>query len=135
MHYFLWFSEFFTQRYFMGRREIVHIYKIDDTEYKCTHVSYNENGKPLFRDTVLVAEGEAVYVRSLKTPARYRESNLIFAAANKIDICALCLDDTVIDASSCQLPCKHHFHLRCIYSWIIHKGTCPCCRATINQFT
>jgi hypothetical protein len=45
------------------------------------------------------------------------------------------LDDTVIDASSCQLPYKHHFHLRCIYGWIFNKGTCPCCRATINQFT
>jgi len=130
MHYFLWFSEFFTQRYFMGRREIVHIYKIDNTEFTCTHVSYNETGKPLFRDTVLVAEGEAEYVRSIRTAAKP-----IFAAANKIDICAICLDDTVIDASSCQLPCKHHFHLRCIYGWIIEKSTCPCCRASINQFT
>jgi hypothetical protein len=31
-----------------------------------------------------------------------------------------------------MLPCKHHFHIKCLAPWVLVKDTCPNCRASVN---
>mmetsp|Transcript_29530 Transcript_29530/g.57956 ORF Transcript_29530/g.57956 Transcript_29530/m.57956 type:complete len:422 (-) Transcript_29530:68-1333(-) len=30
--------------------------------------------------------------------------------------------------SFCMLPCRHIFHVSCVHSWLLSRGTCPNCR-------
>lgn len=62
MHLFLWFSANFYNSF--TRPNIVHIYKVNDTLYEVTHASSMRTNCPLFSDTILVAEGDAEFVRN-----------------------------------------------------------------------
>jgi hypothetical protein len=45
------------------------------------------------------------------------------------DSCPICMCDFTESAVLKQLPCKHHFHERCIRQWLLEKSTtCPTCR-------
>jgi len=62
MYYYLWFSANF---YNISRRpNIVHIYKVNDTLYEVSHVFSTQSNGPLFFDAILVAEGDAEFVRN-----------------------------------------------------------------------
>lgn len=58
---FLWYSN----EFFQYRPRQVHVYEIEGRQYYTTHVTLDENSKPLFADTSLVARGNARYVRSI----------------------------------------------------------------------
>jgi len=46
-----------------------------------------------------------------------------------VDICPICLDNN--DHESCTLPCRHHFHKKCLTKWLIKKKQCPICRSLL----
>lgn len=148
MHHMLWYSEEFCQRFRARFNEcLLHIYEINGTPYRCTHLSIDEDGKPFFSDTVLVAYGEATYVRSVPLPLfeRINSSLPLFfirkgalkfesVEADCIGHCSICLEDTDTSVESCKLKCSHQFHKSCIADWILRARTCPCCRFIIKIF-
>ena len=44
--------------------------------------------------------------------------------------CSICLD-TMEDADSCFLTCRHQFHARCLCRWILENNSCPDCRQAV----
>ena len=43
--------------------------------------------------------------------------------------CVICLDDYVTGVMLCGLPCGHHFHEKCIFTWLkLDNQFCPVCR-------
>jgi Ring finger domain len=62
MYYYLWFSANFYNTF--QRHNIVHIYKVNDTLYEVSHVSSTQFNGPLFSDAILIAEGDAEFVRN-----------------------------------------------------------------------
>ncbi|KAL6641918.1 hypothetical protein ACP70R_020099 [Stipagrostis hirtigluma subsp. patula] len=42
--------------------------------------------------------------------------------------CAVCLDGFEEGDEIRTMPCSHHFHQFCIYTWLSSCGACPCCR-------
>ncbi|XP_041368094.1 E3 ubiquitin-protein ligase RNF103-like [Gigantopelta aegis] len=43
--------------------------------------------------------------------------------------CVICLDDYVSGVMLCGLPCGHHFHENCIFTWLkLDNHFCPVCR-------
>ena len=45
----------------------------------------------------------------------------------KPETCPICLEDMW---SSCQLPCGHRFHEKCIHTWLVRQLNCPYCRGS-----
>lgn len=43
--------------------------------------------------------------------------------------CTICLEDN----SDVVTRCGHHFHTRCISKWLTDKGSCPNCRAPLQE--
>ena len=131
-----WFSLTYAHYASDSRCKTVNVYKmIDGTEFNSTHITTNGT-KPRIYDIQLVAEGNAECVRSFRPPlfTYYRNKKPIFTVADQVGCCAICLEDTGIDAGACQLRCKHHFCRSCIVEWYFQNDTCPCCRAEIERF-
>ena len=42
------------------------------------------------------------------------------------EYCSICLEK--LDNNHISLPCKHHFHEKCITEWFNNKRDCPICR-------
>ena len=130
-----WFSLSHAHYACNDQRKTVDVYKkIDGTEFHSTHIS-TIGSKPRMYDIVLVARGDAEYVRSVRPPpfTYHRDRRPIFTMADRVSHCAICLEDTGIDAGACQLRCKHHFHQSCIGEWYLQNDTCPCCRADVER--
>lgn len=49
--------------------------------------------------------------------------------------CSVCFDEFQVNTSDVvrKLPCNHLFHEKCIFPWLRINGTCPVCRASLNQ--
>lgn len=45
--------------------------------------------------------------------------------------CCICLHKYVEGSELCSLPCKHHFHHKCICKWLRINATCPLCKFNI----
>uniref|UniRef100_A0A7N0T9G7 RING-type domain-containing protein n=1 Tax=Kalanchoe fedtschenkoi TaxID=63787 RepID=A0A7N0T9G7_KALFE len=46
--------------------------------------------------------------------------------------CAVCLDDICDEDAATMVPgCNHGFHRECAEMWLMRRGECPLCRATI----
>lgn len=51
------------------------------------------------------------------------------------EICPVCIEDFHIGENVCHLPCKHVFHINCIWKWIQQEllhSVCPLCKAKIT---
>lgn len=46
--------------------------------------------------------------------------------------CAICFEDFTLDEEAKKLPCDHHYHNKCIVTWLEMHGTCPVCRKDLN---
>ncbi|KAL1541619.1 hypothetical protein AAHA92_25819 [Salvia divinorum] len=47
-------------------------------------------------------------------------------------VCVVCQDDLVAENRKiARLDCGHHYHQRCITSWLNVKNTCPLCLTTV----
>ena len=50
--------------------------------------------------------------------------------------CIVCFEqfslNRITDLEACP-GCKHHYHAYCINDWLEREGTCPMCRATIEE--
>ncbi|KAL8595439.1 hypothetical protein ACOMHN_024138 [Nucella lapillus] len=46
--------------------------------------------------------------------------------------CQICLLD--LEDGDClrSIPCRHHFHSRCLDEWLKRKATCPSCRHNLR---
>ena len=125
-----WFSLSYAHHGSSERRKIVNVYKkTDGTEFNSNLIS-DDGSRPRFYDSVLVAKGDAEYVRSFKLSSFYYHDDrkLIFTMADKVGCCAICLEEIGIDECA-QLRCKQHFHQSCIVEWYLLNDTCPCRRA------
>lgn len=48
--------------------------------------------------------------------------------------CSICFDEfKLAEIDVRKLPCSHLFHEKCIFPWLRQSGTCPVCRASLNQ--
>ncbi|WVZ68210.1 hypothetical protein U9M48_017173 [Paspalum notatum var. saurae] len=47
--------------------------------------------------------------------------------------CAVCLDELRPGASAVVTRCEHVYHPRCIAPWLEARGTCPLCRAPVDD--
>ncbi|XAR57504.1 hypothetical protein NMG60_11025668 [Bertholletia excelsa] len=47
--------------------------------------------------------------------------------------CCICLYKYMEGAELCRLPCKHHFHQRCVSRWLRTNATCPICKFNISS--
>lgn len=48
--------------------------------------------------------------------------------------CSVCFDEFRLAESDVRkLPCNHLFHEKCIFPWLRINGTCPVCRAPLQQ--
>ena len=47
--------------------------------------------------------------------------------SKEIEMCPICLDD-IGDKNSCNTECGHKFCLKCLYTALRVKNTCPMCR-------
>ena len=50
----------------------------------------------------------------------------------QIDPCPICLDE-IGDTNSCVTECGHKFCLKCLYTSLREKNTCPMCRAELVE--
>ncbi|KCV68198.1 hypothetical protein H696_05127 [Fonticula alba] len=48
-------------------------------------------------------------------------------------LCAICLGDYEPGETFRRLPCKHHFHMRCIDQWLPVNKHCPLCMQSIDS--
>jgi hypothetical protein len=78
----------------------------------------------------------------LSTPRQPPVSQRKLAEIPKIDItaeltttqCSICFDEFILaEPDVRKLPCSHLFHEKCIFPWLRTSGTCPVCRACLNQ--
>ena len=44
------------------------------------------------------------------------------------DLCVICYDTYKVQDQLVTLPCKHKYHLNCIFKWLKRSLTCPVCR-------
>ncbi|OIT03366.1 hypothetical protein A4A49_52440 [Nicotiana attenuata] len=42
--------------------------------------------------------------------------------------CVICLGDLPVGIQVVRTPCSHYFHLRCLWTWLERRGSCPICR-------
>lgn len=48
--------------------------------------------------------------------------------------CSICFDEfKLAEIDIRKLPCTHLYHEKCIFPWLRTSGTCPVCRASLNQ--
>ena len=50
----------------------------------------------------------------------------------QLDPCPICLDE-IGDTNSCVTECGHKFCLKCLYTSLREKNTCPMCRAELVE--
>ncbi|MCL7036664.1 hypothetical protein MKW94_002020 [Papaver nudicaule] len=46
----------------------------------------------------------------------------------KINVCAVCMDEFIVEEKVTFLPCLHYFHGNCVLPWLNIHNTCPLCR-------
>jgi len=49
--------------------------------------------------------------------------------------CAICLSEYEPSEDIRFLPCKHHFHQRCVDQWLLTNKSCPFCKTDIDEHT
>ncbi|CAH0723774.1 unnamed protein product, partial [Brenthis ino] len=42
--------------------------------------------------------------------------------------CPICLKNFHINEKAKEMPCEHHFHEKCILTWLNQTNSCPFCR-------
>ncbi|XP_036317364.1 putative RING-H2 finger protein ATL37, partial [Rhagoletis pomonella] len=47
-------------------------------------------------------------------------------------ICAICSEVLQSSRDRVETPCNHHFHIKCIHTWLENNETCPVCRQACN---
>lgn len=57
---------------------------------------------------------------------------LVHVASEEV-CCAVCLADFVDAKLARRLPCSHHFHPRCIDTWLERNKHCPLCRRAVDD--
>lgn len=50
-----------------------------------------------------------------------------------VDRCGVCLTQFKKKEQGVILPCRHAFHPKCVYSWLLQHMTCPLCRASMIE--
>lgn len=59
---------------------------------------------------------------------------IIITAEHTTTQCSICFDEfKLAEIDVRKLPCSHLFHEKCIFPWLRTSGTCPVCRASLNQ--
>ena len=48
--------------------------------------------------------------------------------------CAICHYRVNKKSQKKVLECGHVYHQKCIWSWLVKSGTCPMCRAKVDQY-
>lgn len=61
------------------------------------------------------------------------ELSLVLDNPDKIDVCAICLDELEHCKTFVLLTCQHYFHKQCIEKWILEKANCPICKREIYE--
>jgi hypothetical protein len=60
----------------------------------------------------------------------YEEGNVL---PNDNYTCSICLGEYQTGEQIKPLPCKHHFHEKCVDEWLSDKNSCPVCRREVNS--
>lgn len=58
-------------------------------------------------------------------------------ASERVNTCAICLDDIETGQIATRLPCFHMYHAECIQGWVKHSASsaCPDCQHDVSQIT
>ncbi|XP_051137920.1 probable E3 ubiquitin-protein ligase RHY1A [Andrographis paniculata] len=57
------------------------------------------------------------------------------ASVREISECSICLESFSPGDELVRLPCRHRYHLCCLYPWLQTCGDCPYCRRSIDVST
>lgn len=68
---------------------------------------------------------------SLPTHKFHETANSSGGSCNNKD-CSICLEQYQEGDQVRTLPCLHHFHSRCIDTWLNQKSSCPVCKTSIR---
>ena len=49
------------------------------------------------------------------------------------ECCSICLETFGQDECVRKIKCKHVFHQKCIDQWLVRKGECPNCKASLRN--
>ena len=49
------------------------------------------------------------------------------------EACAICLLNYTVSEEVRELPCRHRFHEKCLFTWLETRVTCPMCREILNM--
>ena len=66
------------------------------------------------------------------------------ADVEKQEMCSICFDEFIIESDDlgiklpskniCKLSCSHHYHLKCIKTWLSTRDSCPMCREKCKKW-
>ncbi|EDV22300.1 uncharacterized protein TRIADDRAFT_28983, partial [Trichoplax adhaerens] len=52
--------------------------------------------------------------------------------SEKLNECAICMNEFVVGVPIRYLPCMHTYHVECIDSWLVRSFHCPSCMEPID---
>uniref|UniRef100_A0A6C0J8M5 RING-type domain-containing protein n=1 Tax=viral metagenome TaxID=1070528 RepID=A0A6C0J8M5_9ZZZZ len=72
------------------------------------------------------------YIRNIERHWNY-ETVSFQNHSNETSECVICMDELENEQNVAQLSCNHHYHIKCINTWLRHQQACPLCRSIVTE--